>query len=158
MEAEPSAPQKPTMASIQKDIDVRMFAKTPIHIIERYLDSFATDGSMAFEVPQHILEALAVRLRAFMAPSSSIRTLDQAFDGQVARQRQARVTADLQFAVAFDVYAERQEMRKLKPSQRGRRTPYEMACINVAKKRKMSVDNVRRLYKDSKVKKPPIVG
>jgi len=147
-----------TIATMQASIDAKMFAQSPIHIIERFLESFTYDGGMTFPVPQHILEALAVRFRDFLAPGSPLSSLDEAFGGTVARQRQARVAADRQLEVVFLVVSERQRVRNLKGSDRGNGTPHEIACENVAEQLAMSVDNVRRLYKDSKAKKAPASG
>lgn len=149
---------KPTNASIQAEIDARMFEQAPIHIIERFLDSFSTDGRMTFPVGQHILEALAVRFRSFLARDAAFGSLDEAFGGQVARQRQARQAADQQYEVAFLVVVERERLRAMNKSERGSGTPHEIACEQVALQLGMKVDNVRRLYKDSKTKTLPTSG
>ena len=144
---------KPTNASIQADIDARMFEQSPIHIIERFLESFSTDGHMTFKVSQHILEALAGRFRLFFSPESEMGTLDEAFGGKVARHRQARHAAARQFEIAFLVTAEMQRLRAIPKAKRGNGTPYELATQAIATDLGMSVDNVCRLYKASKPKR-----
>ena len=139
MDDQPDKTTKPTFDSIQAQIDAKMFAQSPIHILERYLESFAADGEMLVPVPKHILMALAERFRAFMARDSNLNSLDQAFGGKVARQRQARA-AD-----------ERRRLGAMEPDERGVvGTPHEIACEIVAEKLNLSVENVRRIYKDSK--------
>ena len=142
-----------TMANIQEGIDARMFEQSPIHIIERYLESFSDSGNMTFPVAPHILEALAVRLRLFVELESSIKTLDDAFGAKTGNQRQARRASGLQYAIAFDVILAQRALKKLTPIQRNRRSPLEIAFINVASRYAVSVDTVRRHYKNGKLKK-----
>jgi hypothetical protein len=139
-----------TLASLQAEVDLRMFAEAPIHIIERFLDSFDDDGRLTQPIPQHILEALAVRFRPFFADRSQINSLDKAFGGKTARQRQARKTADLQYKIAFEVMRELEQIREMKPAERGAGTPYEIACEHVAAANNMSSDNVHRLYQEAR--------
>lgn len=151
MDDQPDKTTKPTFDSIQAQIDAKMFAQSPIHILERYLESFAADGEMLVPVPKHILMALAERFRAFMARDSNLNSLDQAFGGKVARQRQARAAATREREVAWMVMDERRRLGAMEPDERGVvGTPHEIACEIVAEKLNLSVENVRRIYKDSK--------
>ncbi len=145
-----SGPASRSPASIQAEIDAKTFEQAPLHIIERYLESFADDGRMTFPVPQHILETLAIRFRMLLSPGSAINSLDEAFGGRVARQQQARRAADQQYEVAFSLLIEMRRLQRMPPTERGPGTPFEIACEQVAQELNMSVDNVRRLYKNSK--------
>lgn len=148
MDNQPPAPGKPTMASILATIDAPQFEKSSVHIIERFLEHFASDGTMTFDVPKHILEALAVRFRPFL--DHEVATLDKAFGGKARRQRQAIDTASQVDTISFMVIAEMKRIRAMSPSDRDPGTPYTVACENVARQRGMSADNVQRLYKLSK--------
>lgn len=104
MDNQPPAPGKPTLASIQAKIDAPQFEKSSVHIIERFLEHFASDGTMTFDVPKHILEALAARFRPFL--EHEVATLDKAFGGQTGRQRQAIDTATQVDTITFMVIEE----------------------------------------------------
>ena len=46
MDDDAIASDKPALADIQADIDRKMFAQSPVHIIERFLESFSTEGTL----------------------------------------------------------------------------------------------------------------
>lgn len=150
MDNQPPVPGQPTLASIQAKIDAPQFEKSSVHIIERFLEHFASDGTMTFDVPKHILEALAARFRPFL--DHEVATLDKAFGGQTGRQRQAIDTATQVDTITFMVIEELKRLHAMPPSDRDPGTPYSVACENVAEQQGMSADNVQRLYKLSQPK------
>ncbi|GGI76257.1 hypothetical protein GCM10007973_11350 [Polymorphobacter multimanifer] len=158
MDDDGGSPGKPTIAALQADVDADLFEQQPIRIIERYLESFSSSGEMTFPVPPHILEALAIRFRVFLDPESAIISLDEAFGGQMARQRQALVSAQKQFEIAFHVITEMQRLQMISTADRGPGTPFEIACEIVAEHWAISVDNVRRIYKEANRKPPRSAG
>jgi hypothetical protein len=149
VEDKPKPERKRTPADIQTTIDSDLFAGSPVSIIQRYLESFASDGSQTFPVPQHVLEALARRFRLFLRSEAPVKSIDAAFGGQVGRQRQRLAREELIDQIAFDVIAERKRLHSLAPSERGAGTPHEIACELVAQRRGMNVDTIRALYKES---------
>ena len=149
MDDDAIASDKPVLADIQADIDRKMFAQSPVHIIERFLANFSSEGTLTIPVPEHVLEALASKLRVFFDPDSPVSSLDDAFGGHTARQRQALLAADRQFEVAFGLIAEMARLHELSSAERGAGTPYEIACENLAARFGMSVSNVQRIYKEA---------
>lgn len=147
--APPRKPGVTTLATIQAHIDRQMFEQAPIHIIERFLESFSDDGEMSSPVAPHILEALAIHFRLFFCKDSPLKSLDKAFGGAVARQRQARFKARKIYDVTFSVIVERNRLEPLTVSERSAGGPHEIACENVATGPGMKVDSVRLLYKES---------
>lgn len=141
---------KRTMASIQEGIDRDRFEELPLVIVERFLDSFASDGSQTFEVPKHILEALAVRFRQFL--NQEAESLEDAFGGQMKRQRQAIDRALQVDEVTFAMTVEMKRLNALSPAERGPGNVYAIASETVAEQAGMSDGNVGRLYQLSQPK------
>jgi hypothetical protein len=124
-----------------------IFGETPIAIIAAYLQSFDPEGRQVFEVPEHVLEALAARLLSFMRGDA--RSLDEAFGDRVARQRNRLVAVPRDRQILWDFLAELENCQEEAPSARGAGNPFEIAAERVAEKHRMSAENVKRIYKES---------
>lgn len=142
-----SATDKPPLLVFPFEIDVhnRMFEAEPLTIMRVFLQCFDSKGRQALQVPQHVLEALAKRFLLVM--SSQTNSLDAAFGGQVARQRNRLRELDRDWDVLWDFIQELERVRAEPRSKRGKGSPYDIAVERVAEKLGMSADNVRRIYK-----------
>jgi hypothetical protein len=129
----------------EPELHERLFEQTPLVIIKMYLDAFDSEGRQAFQVPQHVLEALARRFLALMSRQQN--SLDAAFGGCVARQRNQLLAGDSDWSVLWSLLGEIKKVEGESPSERGAGTPYEIALERVAEDFGMSPDNVRRIYR-----------
>ena len=125
----------------------RIFDDKLVRAIKMFLECFDEDGRQVYNVPPFVLESLAANFSGFM--HGKFDSLDDAFGGQVARQRQAILSEDMQFEIAFDLLHEIKESKKIPKSERTG-TPFEMALEIMSDRYNMSTDNVRRIYKKSK--------
>ena len=103
----------------------------PVWAIFKCLDCFKEDGEQAFEVPRHILQALAKRFAQFDRPKSG--PLDEAFRGQTRRQRQSIEMSARDQSVLFGYWDAYDRARKEPPSERTE-TPSECAYTEVARR------------------------
>jgi hypothetical protein len=129
----------------------QLFDSTPLRIIEMYLQCFDEDGVQRFGVPKHVLEALAVRFQTLMRKQHN--TLDSAFGGRVARQRNKLFLDKRDYGIIFNHMGARERAReRARKSRKYERsgTPTEEADEEMAERQGMSVDNVRRIYRKSK--------
>jgi len=125
--------------------DAELFERTPFAIISRYLDCFDRDGRAIREVPPHVLEALA---RRFICVScEELNSLDQAFGGSVARQRNRLREEHSDWAVIFRLEGQIELVRAQSRRDRGAGTVTDIAIERTADKMKMTPSNVRRIYK-----------
>ncbi len=125
---------------------IARFDRQPISIIQAFLACFDSAGTQKFEVPQHVLEALAARFRLLMDERHKVNSLDVAFGGRVAVQRNALREEEHRADVVFEHIVARQKAKKKKrPDRTG--TPFEQATEYVAKARGMSEENVRKKYR-----------
>ena len=127
------------------EIDLELFERSPLRAIKRYLECFTDQGQQVYAVPQHILEEIARRCLTVMA--GQYNSLDEAFGGRVARQRNAFRAQDAAFSVSWDIFAQREKARELSSFERSKSIPSECALVEVGKKRGMGPDNVRRTWK-----------
>lgn len=128
-----------------------LYERRPILIIADFLQCFDSEGRQIFDVPQHVLLALAERFRRLMDPDvdPQIKTnsLDQAFGGRVARQRNALMQADADYEAVFAHIVAQRKAKGLPKADRSRATPFEVATAEVADEFGTSEENVRRKYK-----------
>jgi hypothetical protein len=129
--------------------DPKVFAREPLIIVARYLECFDRDGHQGRTVPQHVLEALAERFLLVM--TEQLNSLDEAFGGRIARQRNRIVESARDYEVLFAFLGELERLQKRDKSDRDD-TPYALAAERVAVLFKTSRSNVERIYKKSKVK------
>lgn len=141
--------QKPPllMFPFEPEFHEQLFEQTPLLIIKMYLDAFDSEGRQAFQVHQHVLEALARRFLSLMIRQQN--SLDAAFGGCVARQRNQLLAEDSDWSVLWKFLAEIKKVEEESPGERGAGTPFEIALERVAEDLGMSPDNVRRIYKKS---------
>lgn len=122
-----------------------LFERTPLLIVKKFLEAFDSEGRQAFEVPQHVLEALAKRLIALMTRQHN--SLDAAFGGRVARQRNELLAEEGDWSVLWKFVRELEKVEGESASERGAGTTFEIAIDRLAEELKMSSDNIRRIYK-----------
>ena len=134
--------------------------RNPVLAISKFLESFTSRGRVAREVPKVVMEALAVHFARFMR--GDYETLDAAFGGKTATQRNRIESDERDYAVVFDLISykrtekERREKERAlakgqgRPRPRFTGTPFEYAVEAVAKRHKLDEENVRRIYKKSK--------
>ena len=136
--------------------------RNPVLAIAKFLESFTSKGRVAQDVPRVVMEALAVHFARFMRGDSE--SLDAAFGGKTATQRNRIITEERDYGVVFDVIShmrtererrdkERQlATRKGRPRPRFKSTPFEIAVDVAAKRHKLDDENVRRIYKKSRLR------
>lgn len=127
------------------DLHKRMFEASPLTIISIYLECFRPDGTQGRGVPKHVLEALAQRFLLVMNEETN--SLDQAFGGKVARQRNRFRESEREGHVLWELMRAKEKIEVQAPEERGPGTAFEIAVERVAEKLGMSPDNVRRMYK-----------
>ena len=147
-----SAKERPSDSVVlpgEVEVSKRLFDDKPVRAIKKFLECFDEDGRQVFNVPRFVLESLAANFWGFMR--GDFNSVDNAFGGQVARQRQAIKGEDRNFEIVFDLLCEHTETKKIKKSDRTG-TPFEMALVIVADLHNTSTDNVRSIYKKSKLR------
>ena len=125
----------------------RLLDDKPVRAIKMFLECFDEDGRQVYNVPPFVLEYLAVNFSGFM--QRKFDSVDDAFGGQVARQRQAILSEDKEFEIIFDFLCEHEKAKKIPKNDRTE-TPFEMALEIISDRYNMSTDNVHRIYKKSK--------
>ena len=148
MKDKPDLGPAPSMDRIQAIIDQARFEESPILIIDRFVSCFATDGRQTFDVPKHVLEALAAKFRLFLHHDAQ--SLDDAFGGQTGRQRQALNRAKSTDKIAKMMLSEINAQRATPRSKRDPGTPYDVASETLGNTTGTSADNIQRLYKLAK--------
>lgn len=128
----------------EDSLDERRFESSPMRIVSKYLECFDRDGHQVFGVPQYVLEALAERFLSVM--NEELNSLDRAFGGSVARQRNSIFIERRDYEIVSDFLEELERAREFLPSHG---TPFEQALRIVAAAYKTSEHNVLRIYKKS---------
>lgn len=138
-------------------VDNELFEESPVRAITRFLQCFDSEFRQKYGVPQYVLEALAVRFGAVM--SKEVNSLDEAFGGRIARQRNTLLQKEDDWDVVFDMIEEtrdlKQKKRQHKTNGSKRRnpgdgvvgTPFENATEKVGNAYKISDQTVRKIYK-----------
>jgi hypothetical protein len=139
------------MFSFEEQQELEIFTAMPVLAIFKYLECFRDDGEQAFEVPRHILQALAKSFTQFDRPESG--PLDDAFRGQTRRQRHSIEMSARDQRVLFDYWDAYDRARKQTTSERTE-TPSESAYTEVARRHGMSRDTVKAIFRQSG--KPPV--
>ena len=135
----------------EEQLESERFTAMPVWAIFKYLDCFKEDGEQAFEVPRHILQALAKCFAQFDRPGSG--PLDDAFRGQTRRQRQSIEMSARDQSVLFGYWDVYDRARKQPTSERTE-TPSECAYTEVARRHGMSRDTVKAIFRNAG--KPPV--
>lgn len=128
----------------EDSLDERRFESSPMKILSKYLECFDRNGHQVYGVPRHVLEALAERFLSVM--NEEFNSLDRAFGGSVARQRNALLVEGRDYEIVSDFLEELERAREF-PPEHG--TPFEQALRIVAAAYKTSEHNVLRIYKKS---------
>jgi CelD/BcsL family acetyltransferase involved in cellulose biosynthesis len=134
------------------EADRRIFEKTPVFAIARYMDHFDQEGRLKASVPPHILEELAARFSQFM--DKRVRSLDVAFGGSVASQRDTFITARRELRVEALVLSGTEKARG-STSKVAKSTPREQAIARAAQLMDTSENNIQRILKKSRRRKTP---
>jgi len=124
------------------DREMELFEGRPLAIIAAMLECFDSEGRQQFEIPEHVGIAFARRVREVMGDDHSKNSLDQAFGGRIARQRNALREWERRGNVVFYVIARCREL-----TREGKKGPFETAVAEAAAKFGLSEDNVREKYK-----------
>jgi hypothetical protein len=130
------------MFPLEEQLELERFMAMPVEVIFKYLKSFREDGQQAFEVPRHVLQALAKCFthRPGRGP------LDDAFRGQTRRQRQFLEMSARDKAVLFDYWGAYDRACKQPKSERTG-TPSECACTEAAQRHGISRDTVKAIFR-----------
>jgi hypothetical protein len=134
------------MFSPEEQVESEGFAVIPVSAIFKYLECFKEDGEQAFEIPRHILRALAKCFTKFRSGRSG--SLDEAFGGQTRFQRQSIEKNARDRRVLWDYWYAYDIAREQSESERAR-TPSEVAYAEVAKQHGMSQDTVKAIFRDA---------
>ena len=132
----------------EAEIDRKLFDRSPVLAISKFLECFSSEGDQRFEVPHHVLEFLAASLTRFM--DGGAESLDAAFGGKTKRQRKAIEIEKRDYEIVFELICAFETFRKIPRAERGAGTPFELAVERVAKEHGLGDDAVRRIYKKSK--------
>lgn len=109
------------MLPIEIPIQEALFQSTPLTIVENYLRCFTPEGAQVRTVPEYVLEALAQRFIAFM--NAEARSLDQAFGGAVARQRNRLREAESDWQAIWTYQGHFEKIKSVPRRERDRGTP-----------------------------------
>lgn len=130
---------------LSEQVEMAVFEAKPVAIISSFLESFDSGGRQTLDVPRHVMEALAQRLRVFMSKES--KTLDAAFGNKTAWQRNAiNRAADIGGEVKWAVVAERDAIKSQSRDEMEPGTLTEIAFERVAERLGMSPETVRKIY------------
>ena len=143
----PTHEEEQEFARIATTHDRQLFDKKPIRAIASFLKCFDPEGGRFRDVPPYVLEFLAERFQSFMR--ADFKSLDKAFGGSTARQRNSINRENVIQEVVFDFFGEYEAARKMTRDERGKNTPYEVAVARTAEKHNLSEDTVRDIYKKS---------
>jgi hypothetical protein len=145
----PVADKLPVLTGFHTDMD--RYTATPVWAVFKYHACFHDDGEQAFEVPRHVLQALARCFIEFKSGRSA--SLDHAFGGQTRRQWRSIKTAERNYRIGLEYQRELQEARQQPKSERTG-TPSESACAKTADSHSLTEDNVRRIVRIAKRSHP----
>jgi hypothetical protein len=126
------------------EVHRRLFEQDALWIAQIFLECFDEEGNQRLQVPKHVLEALAQRFRKLMR--KEVNTLDAAFGGKLARQRNRILSSKEEYTVSWDHMTARSKAAQVPHFQR-HETPFEAADEEVAAKHGTSPENIRRIYK-----------
>lgn len=142
-----SGDRKPPLLVFPQEIAIhaQLFEQTPLRIVEQYLQCFDSSGNQAFDVPRHVLEALARRFLSLMSGEQG--SLDDAFGGRTAQQRNELLIEARDQSVLWELLTELERVRGEALAERGPGTPFEIAVERVGARCGMSPDNIRRIYR-----------
>ena len=135
----------------EADVHRQLFKQQPIRILEKYLECFDDECQQIYDVPEHVLSALAKCFHSFMRREQH-KSLDAAFGGSTRRQLTAIRSSERSKDMAFEILVALENIKVLPEDKREPGSPFEVAVEMVAESQNMSPDNVRRLYKLSKPK------
>ena len=139
----PVADKLPVLAGFHTDMD--RYTATPVGAVFKYLECFHDDGEQAFEVPRHVLQALARCFIEFKSGRSD--SLDHAFGGQTRRKWQSIKMAERNCRIAFDCQRELKEAQQQPKSERTG-MPSESAYSKVSQLHNLTDDSVRLIVRN----------
>lgn len=128
---------------------LELFDERPLRILTAFLTCFNSDGEQVYDVPQHVLEALAERFRAVIGPDASTNSIDQAFGGRIARQRNSLIQDDLNAETAFEVAVGKRAAGQV-PRARRAGSPFEEGVAAAAERLGVSDEAIRSRYKNTR--------
>lgn len=123
-----------------------LYERTPLVIVEDFLGCIDDDGVQTIEFPPHVIEAMAKRLRMLMGPNRTLNSLDQAFGGRIARQRNAIEERDKTGEIVWQHIMARKEAKN-QPQEKRSGTPFEIATEEVASRAGVSDESIKRRYR-----------
>ena len=143
--------RKPFVSPQQVRSDQELFEASPYRIISKFLVCFDRNGRHEMTVPGYVLEALAERF--ISVNSEQEKSLDRAFGGRIARQRDAARMEERNWDVLWDVRRRHEKLRAMSKAERGVGSPIRIAIGQCAEKYKMKPGTVRRIYYGKKMGK-----
>lgn len=132
----------------------KAFKEIPVLIIHKFLQSFNSEGEQVFDVPDHVLAALAGVFRAFWNKEPDSNSLDAAFGGSPARRRNELQKREDDGEAAFDLIVEKQRISKGDAADRAG-TPFEVASEAVASNQRQIDAALRILCEALTLKRRP---
>lgn len=125
------------------ELEAEAFEKSPVAAIFKFLECFDEEGRQRHTIPPHTLRILVACLHEFV--NGIVPDLNNAFGGQVARQRKNLLQQQKDMEVLWTLYDEWERAKQASATEVG--TPFERAVEQTANALQMSADNVRRIYK-----------
>ncbi|MBW7835500.1 MAG: hypothetical protein H3C28_02530 [Sphingomonadales bacterium] len=135
---------EPPLHELRDQQDMRSSEGHPISIIDAFLKCFDENGTQVFQIPGHVMTALAKRFQYFMDGNAP--TLDEAFGNKTGQQRNKVKMAARNGEILFHFLDELERARKI-PAKNRNSTPFEIAAENTAEAFDTSADHVKKIYK-----------
>ncbi len=130
--------------------DEALFSVSPYRIISRFLECFDRNGALEIAVPRYVLEELAKRF--ICVNCEELNSLDDAFGGRIARQRNAARKEERDWDILHEVFRLREKLRAMSPQERGVGTPTRHAIGQCAEAFGVKPGTVRRILYGKKMR------
>lgn len=140
--------EKRIVFSFEIPVRQRLYEERPLLVIQDFLDCIDDGGVQTVELPPHVVKAMAERFRRVIGPEHTLNSLDTAFGGRVARQRNAMAEEEKTGEIVFEHIVARKAAKKVPRSERTG-TPSEIASEAVARQVGVSEESIKRRYKNA---------
>lgn len=132
----------------EADLQKELFDKSPVLAIEKFSACFEDEDQKVYKIHEHVELFLFQRFRGFL--NGEYKSLDEAFGGKTARQRNKIMTSKKNYDAAFEYYVTHNDTKKLTIEERSHSTPSEAAISEVAEALDVPEETLRSRFKNSK--------
>ncbi|MBV1900287.1 MAG: hypothetical protein KUG56_01305 [Kordiimonadaceae bacterium] len=122
------------------------FEAQPVAALEKFTECFNSDGQQVYEIPTYIAEFINKQLHRFL--DQDVSSLDAAFGGRTARQRNHLTQIDFESAVNFEWFALKDQPQSIE-EQGLPGSPSEQLNAIVAEKFGISEDYVKKITRNT---------